>query len=341
MNQKLLPIVITILFLVAFCPPQIFAQGKFSGYMFGDYYYILTHNNSDLKAQNGFWFRRIYFTYDYKITDEWSTRFRLELHSPGDFKTKDSIKPFVKDAYLQWKKKTQNIILGISPTPTWEYIEGFWGYRSVEKTPLDLYKMGDSRDFGIAFRGSLGKKELFSYHIMFANGEGVKSEVNKEKKFMGSFLFKPLKRLSFELYGDFAQGASHRNYWTYQGFLGWKGERARVGIQYAHQIRQQGEGKEDLKIDVLSIIGAIDASEKVALFFRYDRMDDSLPAGPTISYVPMNGTAPFHMVMGGLDFHPLKNVKFIPNIMIVNYDEAKGTKPENDIYIKLTFFFSF
>ncbi|MGQ9470697.1 MAG: hypothetical protein ACUVR0_03285 [Candidatus Aminicenantales bacterium] len=62
----------------------------------------------------------------------------------------------------------------------------------MEKTPLDLYQMGDSRDFGIAFRGSIGKKELFSYHIMIGNGEGVKSEVNKEKRFMGAFHFKLL-----------------------------------------------------------------------------------------------------------------------------------------------------
>ncbi len=329
------------IFLLLASPIAIFGEGKLNGYMFGDYYYIISHSNKDLENQNGFWFRRIYFTYDYKITDEWSTRFRLELNSPGDFKTKDSIKPYVKDAYLQWKKGTHSIILGISPTPTWEYIESFWGYRSVEKTPLDLYKMGDSRDFGIAFRGSFGEKEIFSYHIQIGNGEGVKSEINKEKKGMAAFLFKLGKNISLELYGDYAQGPSHRNSWTYQGFLGWKGERARMGIHYAHQIQQQGTGKEDLILEMLSIIGAINASEKVALLFRYDRMDDPLPLAPTISYVPMNGTSPFHMFIAGLDFHPLKNVSFIPNIMIVNYEKVKGTKPKNDIHFKLTFFFSF
>lgn len=341
MRPKSAKITFIILFLIGISPSLIFAQGKFSGYMFGDYYYILDHSNSALKDQNGFWFRRIYFTYDYKLTDEWSTRFRLELNSPGDFKTKDTIKPYVKDAYLQWKKGAHSIILGISPTPTWEYIEGFWGYRPVEKTPLDLYKMGDSRDFGIAFKGSFGANATFSYHIQVANGEGVKSEVNKQKKVMGAFLFKLWKNVSFEFYSDYAGRPSHTNSWTYQGFLGWKGERTRIGIHYAHQIQQQGPGKKDLILDIFSVFGALNASEKVSLLFRYDRIEDPLPLASTISYVPMNVGAPFHMAIAGLDFHPLKNVNILPNIMVVNYDETEETKLNNDIYIKLTFFFLF
>lgn len=341
MAKKFSQMLFGVALVIIFFRGMVFPQGKFSGYMFGDYYYILNHNRSELKSQNGFWFRRIYFTYDYKITDVWSTRFRLELNSPGDFKTKDTVKPYVKDAYLQYKNGNHSIYLGISPTPTWEYIEGFWGYRSVEKTPLDLYKMGDSRDFGIAIRGALDKREFISYHLMFANGEGLKSEVNKEKKFMGSLLFKPWKCLSFEVYGDYASGALHTNRWTYQGFLGCKCEKGRIGVQYAHQVQQQGTGKEDLIFDIFSILGAFNASEKVAFLLRYDRMYDPLPVAPTISYVPMNGNAPFHMAIFGLDFKLLKNVNIIPNIMTVYYNEYKGDKPKNDIHLKLTFFYSF
>lgn len=317
------------------------AQGELNGLMFGDYYYIFSHNNSSLKGQNGFWFKRIYFTYDYKISERWSTRFRLEMNSPGDFKTKDTLKPFVKDAYLQWKRGNQNIILGISPTPTWEYVESFWGYRSVEKTPVDLYKMGDSRDFGVALRGSLGKRGLFSYHLMFGNGEGVRSEVNKEKRFMGSFLIKPFKCISFELYGDYAQGASHTNYWTYQGLLGCRWERGRIGIQYVHQVKQQGWEKNDLKIDVLSVLGAYNVYRKVTFFFRYDRMYKPLPVASTINYVPMNENAPFHMGIVGVDLKISESISFIPNVMAVLYDEYNNFRPKNDIYLRVTFFYSF
>lgn len=321
--------------------PLAFGQGKISGYMFGDFYYNISNNKSELKNQNGFWFRRIYFTYDFKISDNWSTRLRLELNSPGDFKTSDTLKPYIKDAYLSYQKKDQTFILGISPTPTFEYIEGFWGYRAVEKTPLDLFKLGESRDFGIALKGFAGRNRFFGYHVMVGNGEGTKSEVNKEKKYMGSFLFKVTETLSFEFYTDYAQGANHKNYYTFQGFLGWKREKTRVGIQYTHQIRKRTMEQSDLKYNVYSIFGVLSLSGKVSLLARYDRMDSPLPWGSSISYVPFNNSAPFNFMLAGFDFHPLKNVSFIPNIMYVSYDSLNGKSFDPDIQFKLTFFYSF
>ncbi len=338
-KKKLAPIMGLILVLAL--GSLVFAQGKFSGYMFGDYYYNVSNSNSALKNQNGFWLRRIYFTYDFKISENWSTRFRLELNSPGDFKTSDTLKSYIKDGYLSYKKNAHSLILGLSPTPTWEFLEKFWGYRSVEKTPLDLYKMGDSRDLGIAAQGSFGKEGFFGYHIQIGNGEGTKSEVNKEKKYMGAFLLKLTKNISFEFYTDYAQGANQKNYYTYQGFLGLKMKKANIGVQYAHQTREQGVGKSDLKLDVYSIFGVLNLSEKVSFLARYDRMDNPLPWGSTVSYVPFNNNAPFNFILVGLDLRPIKNVSFIPNLMYVSYDSVNSKSYDNDIQFKLTFFYSF
>ncbi len=317
------------------------AQGKFSGYMFGDFYYILSHHRGDLKGQNGFWFRRIYFTYDFQINDNWSTRFRVELNSYGDFKTKDTLKPYVKDAYLQYKKGNHNIYLGISPTPTWEYIESFWGYRSVEKTPLDLFKMGDSRDFGLAFRGFFGKEKRFGYHLQLANGEGTKSEVNKYKKIMSSFLFNLNKSLSFEVYGDYGADGPGKEVLTYQGFIGWKQEKARLGLMYCHQTRGQGSGQADIKLNLLSALAVLNPSAKISLLFRYDRAINPIPGVSTQSYVPLNSESPFHLIIAGIDLKILKNISFIPNIMLVTYETTEGVKPKSDAHFKLTFFYSF
>lgn len=318
-----------------------YGDGKFSGHMFGDFYYNISNNNANLKGQNGFWFRRIYFTYDYKISDNWSTRLRLEMNSPGDFKSSQTLNPYVKDAYLSYKKNMTNFILGISPTPTWDHIESFWGYRVVEKTPLDLYKMGDSRDFGIALKGLIGKDGLFGYHLMAGNGEGAKSEFNKEKKLMAAFLLNLTKAFSLELYTDYAQGSNHKNYYTYQGFLGWKSKKARIGIQYSHQTKEQGIGKEDLNLDIYSVFGILNLAEKVSFLARCDRVEDPLPWGSTVSYVPFNNNAPFSFVLLGVDFHPLKKVSFIPNIMYVYYKDVNGKAIDEDIQLKLTFFYSF
>lgn len=38
--------------------------GKWSGYMFGDFYYYAANHDKNFESQNGLWFRRIYLGYD-------------------------------------------------------------------------------------------------------------------------------------------------------------------------------------------------------------------------------------------------------------------------------------
>ncbi len=318
------------------------AQGKISGYMFGDYYYaVQTHHHDSLeyKGQNGFWFRRIYFTYDHEISENFSARLRME-YSSGDFtKSSSTIVPFVKDAYLKWKIKSHNLILGISPTPTWEKIEEIWGYRSVEKTPLDLQKFGSSRDFGIALKGSIDEKKILNYHIMFGNGEGDKSENNRQKKVMSSFSLN-LKPFYLELYGDWKEGESHKDIYTLQGFFSFKNERFRTGIQYALQVRQE-EPDTAFNYDIASLFLVYNPNEKISFLLRYDKTFDPNPKGEDISYIPMSSEAPSNLIIAGLDLKLHKNVSLIPNAEYVFYDEENGIKPDPDLYLRLTFFYKF
>src|SRR4029453_14193884 len=65
-----------------------FPSHKFSGLMFGDYYWyyrwhqdqISDTNPTSVEGQNGFWFRRLYLTYDYDYSEKFTTRFRLEMN---------------------------------------------------------------------------------------------------------------------------------------------------------------------------------------------------------------------------------------------------------------------
>lgn len=326
------------IFLLFFLMASVFCfpQGKFSGYMFGDFYWINENHNKELNDQNGFWFRRIYFTYDYKISEKFFTRFRLELNSPGDFKTKANLEPYAKDAYLGFDYKSGKAYFGISPTPTWEFIENFWGYRAVEKTPADLYKDRSSRDFGFAFKGSFSK--FLSYHLLIANGEGTKSETNKQKTIYFSFLFKK-GAFNLEFYTDYAKGKNDLNDYIYQGFLGIKKERFTLGFQYYKHTFEKEEG--DLEIDVFSFIFNLNFGEKYTLLLRTDKMDDPNPFIGTQSYTPFSTTNPFILYLIGFDFKVLKNISIIPNFEFVRYEKYNETKPKSDSYFKLTFFYSF
>jgi hypothetical protein len=327
-----------LLFIFLLLPLFTFSQGKFSGYMFGDYYYFVMDHKKELEDQNGFWFRRIYFTYDYKISEKFFTRFRLELNSPGDFKTKDNLKPYLKDAYLGINIGKGKGYFGISPTPTWEFLENFWEYRSVEKTPADLYKHDSSRDFGIAFKGPISSH--LSYHFMIANGEGTASEVNKDKKARFSILFKK-EAVHLEIYTDYGEGENHTNSYMYQGIFGIKNEKLTLGFQYYRYTKQQGEGHPSLENDVFSAFFNYNFSQKITLLFRVDKSQDPNPSIENQSYIPFDKDHPFFFYLFGLDFKVLKDISIIPNFEYVNYEKYNGTKPDSDLIFKITFYYTF
>jgi len=201
--------------LLCFIPKTFLGQGKISGYMFGDYFYnaardagIASLSNAAAggeKSDQAFLFRRIYFTYDNDISEKFTSRFRLEagnstLASDGKFSV------FVKDAYLRWKNIFQgsDFFFGIHPTPAFEISEKVWGYRSLEKTIMDLRNVVSSRDFGLALNGKFDKEGIFNYWIMVANGRDNKPELDKHKRYYLTFYVKPTKKLSLSLYGDYA-----------------------------------------------------------------------------------------------------------------------------------------
>ena len=315
--------------------------GKFSGYMFGDYYYFFKDHNAELNDQRGIWFRRIYFTYDYKINSSFSTRLRLEMSNEFNFETAISMTPFVKDAWFKYKFSNQALIIGISPTPTFQVVEKLWGYRSIEKTPLDLQRMASSRDFGLALKGKFDDKGMIKYHLMFSNGSSNKQEIDKGKSGLFALAFYPVKEFVIEVYGDYADHAGNTDWYTLQVFLGYKAKTFRAGILYADQTRQE-EDVEDKKMRVASLFIVGEVSKQFSLFGRVDRNFEPNPEGEKIAFIPFDPTASNIFFVGGVDWHPVKQVRFMPNVEIVKYDENdECVTPVTDVIGRITFFWGF
>lgn len=316
-------------------------SGKISGYIFGDYYYFIENNNPKLKDMNGFQLRRVYLTYDHSYDKEFSMRLRLEMNTPDGFSNNAGTSiPFIKDAYLKYKTGKTQFILGISTTPTWEVVEKIWGYRSVEKTPLDLQKFGSSRDFGLAVKGVLGENGIIKYHAMLANGNSNKSEFNSGKKVLLSVGVYPIKNIIFEVYGDYNRLGVDKDIYTLQGFAAYKTDDFRLGLHFAQQTRQTGA--DDLKLEIGSIFSAVKVFSNINLFARLDRTFDPNTSGEKISYLPFNKTAKSTFVVVGLDYSPIKNVFLMPNIEFIKYDENEtGVTPKSDVVPRFTFYYTF
>lgn len=312
------------------------AEVNWKGYMFGDLYHVAEHHNPDIKNANGFWFRRIYSTWDFTLSDTIQGRLRLEMKDVGDFTTKANMTPFVKDAYLKAKIGGQTLIAGISRSPTIEGIENLWRYRHLEKTPLDLFKFGTSREFGMALKGG----ETTYYHIMFGNGNANLSESNKGKKFMGSLGFRPVKGMVLEVYADYEWDFKKgRNYSVLQGLAGYESRWGRLGFLYANRHYKNGDIEKDHGI--FSGFVVVKASDNIDVIVRFDKLFNE-PIEKTISYIPFSTEAMANFLIAAVSFQVTDNVWLIPNVKYAFYDDTDlGEKPENDIYLNITFWWKF
>jgi len=316
------------------------SEGKISGYMFGDYYYVASNHDKTIEGQNGFWFRRIYLTYDSGLEDNFSLRLRFEMNSAGDFSSKDKLTPVVKDAYLKWKHSSHSFMFGIQSTPTWGVVEKVWGYRSVERTALDVHKFASSRDFGFGAKGSFDSDKRLNYHFMLANGSSNGSETNDGKKVMLALSSKLGGTFILEGYADFEERPGEANRRTLQGFAGYQGKTFRGGAQFAQQERQLSGGGDDLKLRIASVFASAQISDKVWGFARVDRLLEPNPDGKKISYLPFNVSTKATFFLAGLDLRPIENVRIMPNIEAVFYDKMDGKSLDSDIIPRVTFYYT-
>lgn len=326
-------------------------SGEINGYMINEYYFVLDHHSGSIddggiQGRHGFWFRRIYFTYNNALTDAIKMRLRFEMNSPGDFTTIDTLDAFVKDAYLSAKISGQELIAGIISPPTYNVIEDIWGYRSLEKTPLDLMKLRSSRDFGIALKGNFDSGKTASYMVMFGNGSSNKGETDNGKIIYGQLNFFPTKGLTLQAYADYETKPDDKSYYVLQGFGGYESDWGRIGLQYA--VMNSSHNSEDYTYNVFSSFAVIKAAKNVEIITRYDKMSgDGFKNkfnGNKISYVPFasNPGGSFNLIIGAISWQPVKNIWLIPNIKYVFYGNPdEGDKPGEDIYGNMTLWFKF
>lgn len=311
---------------------------EISGYVFGDYYWVASGHD---EGANGLWFRRIYLTLDQELDPSWALRLRGEMNQPGDFKTSAPMQPYVKDAYVRWKRAGHQVFLGLSPTPTFNLIESIWGYRSVEKTPLDFYKFGSSRDVGIAAMGSLYGNGDIRYHAMLANGTGTGSEIDRGKMAMLALAVTPVPAFTAEVYFDYDDRRGDTDRRTLQIAAFYKQDAGRVGVQFS-RLYVQHPNQDDDQFDVFSAFGALRLTKTVNAFARFDRQFQPNPFGDRIAYCPFATTNSANLLIGGLDIGLHDAIRLQPNVEVVFYDEESGVEtPEIDVMPRMTFYVEF
>jgi hypothetical protein len=347
-------------------------SGKVWGLVFGD---VFTKFHADSlnrgssqysnieKKYSSFDFRRIYLGYDYNISEKFSTE--LIISHEGNFDAGGNRTVLIKAANLRWKNiyPMTDLIIGQSATPTFSLIsEKIWGYRSVEKTSLDMRKIGCSSDFGISLQGKFDKNENFGYNLMIGNGTGTKPEADRFKKIYGELFAKFLdKKLIVDVYSDYERvqlSPYHKSKTTAKAFVAYQTEKFSVGVESGWQIQKNyiidSLPAPSAKVDTSDAISWVVSGfirgtilkDKLFFFARYDAFNPDTKYNADNTYFVGGNPNKETFILAGLDYTPYKNVHIMPNIWYNSYNNRTNnvsgfTKNDYDLVGRITFFYLF
>ena len=336
-------------------PPD-FPRGVISGYLFGDWYDNLegnpAHNydaaGNDLgnanignnnpptpitRDLNGFQLRRVYFQLDNDLSIKYSTRFRLEADSKS-LTSDGKIGVAVKAAYMKVRSlyPRADLFFGVIPTPTFENSEDYWAYRSIEKTVADFRGVAPSADVGAEVKGFADGQHRVGYTVMLGNGGGQKTETNRDKRV---YVALPLrwKDVRLEPYVDYENVFNHRDRATYKVFAGYDIPHGAVGYEYVEMVGHKPAGVYSYAV-AHSLFARYAFTPMVAGFARMDLWS---PDNNTANRVNQQ------MFIVGVDWQPLKDVHFMPNLENMQYvAKGHGVEPGfGDLQARLTLYWKF
>ncbi len=359
---------------------SLYGQQTFSATVYFDYKFLLSNagpgtlkptDPTKAYLNNAFLFRRAYFNYENKISDNLKFRFRFDADNTanvtgisltgtpvtGTSLSKDEkLRPFIKHLFLEYSnflipKMVLNV--GMIETLTFKPSEERWGMRSVAKTLMDGYKDVTKKDI-LATSADLGATLKYSFNKYFRVAAGIyngahygKAENDQFKKVQFQTQLTPLAGFSIVGYYDYerklpvasipAETAPSAQTYKLDAFVEMV-KNLVIGSEwftFKNDLYQTGGDKYD--VGGWSVFGRYTIeTDKLALFARYD------------NYMPsdLDRDLDMSLVIVGFDWAPYKkNWKLQPNIWFTSYKDGNrynaGATKDSDIVFNLTFFLSF
>lgn len=257
-------------------------SGNLYGYVFGDYAYK-THNDTmqrgggavqyrgfnalnsaniaantsapALVQTNAFQIRRAYLGYDYNFAKNFTAQVVLANEQNYDASGKNTF--YLKYANVKWSvAKFMDIVAGQYATCSFanaNNTEQLWGYRSSERTIMDLHNTDGSTDLGISLQGKVKLKAVedslkpayIGYALQVGNGNSAVPETDIFKKFRGNLSATFLKQmLTVGIYGDYQTlqySPYHTSNMTMKIYAAFKTDRFRVGVEAFEQTNKNSD----------------------------------------------------------------------------------------------------
>ena len=275
---------------------------------------------------SGFELNRAYLGYQFEVSPTLSGRVVADvavLSSDGKSPT-----TFLKNAFLRWEDQGFTVHAGLISLTQFQLQERFWGHRYILQSYQDLYKMGPSADLGIT--GQYQFAPWISADVSLFNGEGYK-RINQDNNYRYSVgtTIKPTKELTFRLYADQynSDTESGKNQQTYSFFGRYKCSAFSLGTEYNYQANNKFARGNDYY--GYSIYTDVPLNARWTLFGRYDQVDSKNTPGNDWF------TDGHQLIIGGIEYKPIKQLRFAPNYQYVVKNKADS--PQHEIYLNVEF----
>ncbi len=296
------------------------------GRAYVDYFYTLSSPTPATEGLHGFTYRRLYLTADYTLSDDFTGRARLEANE-GSTGPNGPV-PYVKDLYLTWQYSgAHSATLGVTSPPAFDVSDEIWGYRSLEKTLLDLEGIVSSRDFGLRFDGPVGPGETVRYAVMLANNSGVRPETDPYKRVYGQLVGTPSEEVTLVAGADYAGYGDQRDRGVrLSAFGSYDPGPFRLGLEgYWYTLTY--ENAETLRDVGLSGFAVAEVAPDWELVARVDRSREEA-----------SGPARFEtLLLAAVAYRPHPNVSLMPNLRLRNVSTASDPDTRARFTVEVSF----
>ncbi|MCD4735334.1 MAG: hypothetical protein K8R53_04785 [Bacteroidales bacterium] len=271
------------------------------GQIFGDFRYSI---KDSFKPQAAFNFNQGIIGYYHKISDKVSGKIMYDVtRTTHIFEITDTAgtklnysyfegskyTAYLKMAEIKWKlNRFFTIRAGqLLSTQYLTFQDKFWGYRYVDVTFQEKFRLGMPADFGAQLDFTVGDK--FVNQLSVVNGEGPFRHQDDGGKFLFSnnIQYFPVKNLAIKLYTDYASSPetddNQEDKYVIAGFAGYKTKKYRIGGEFVFVGNFRFiDGNDHTGF---SFFGSYNFSSKLGILARYDHlMIDTQPEKESTDY---------------------------------------------------------
>jgi hypothetical protein len=307
-------------------------SGKIFGTVFLNYHYDMTEN---VTKKSQIEILRSYLGYQYAFSEKITSKVLFDIGNDGK-----AFSAFLKNASLEWKINNLFVLEGgMISTHIFDNQEKFYGYRYILETLQDKDKFYSSADLGV--KATFKPLDFVEFHAGLYNGDGYKKIQDEFGVQKTSFdvVIMPVKGLIFKTYYDFMPKRdttiSNRDLLQTQSilnfFLGYELVNVfRAGIEY--DILSNSSNIKGHELRGISAYGSA-VMKKIELFVRYDQLTSNTVED---ELNPWNINKDHRMILGGIQFAPVKGIKTALNYRHY-FPEKEGSTPL--LYLNLEYKF--